>query len=412
MAQPRIRLNAFGHLSLYGIPLRIHPGWLLTAILVTIAVANLDARDGQLPRSPWPYLGGLVVAGLLFGSVLAHEVAHAAVARRCGLTVRRITIHIFGGTAEVDAEDLRPRSEALVAAAGPAVNVVFAALAGLGWLALRGLGGPLERGFQIIAVANAALAVLTLLPGYPLDGGRVVRAGLWYLNDDLLAATRWAAFYGQLLGWCLIFGGAILLFRERLLWASSLALGGWFLRMEARRGYSEIVWQDLSRRTPSIHAAFLDPPRIPADRSLDEAADDVLAGMGQRGEGGPSLVVDPAGIPIGVLGIDELRAFKRSQWPATTADAAMVTLPVLLIVPPDQPLNRTLAQFAESRYSYALILGVGGRREEDGPAVGIITPRRVVRFLAEGARAHSTADPVTAVGTQGPQDADKPRQGR
>lgn len=413
MAQPRTGLSPGGRLfSLYGIPLRIHPGWVLTAILVTIAVANLDARDGQLPRSPWPYLGGLVVAALLFCSVLAHEVAHALVARRCGLNVRRITIHIFGGTAEVDAEELRPRSEALVAAAGPAANAALAALVGLGWLALRGRGGALASGLQIVAVANAALAVLTLLPGYPLDGGRVVRAGLWYLNDDLLAATRWAAFYGQLLGWCLIFGGAILLFRERLLWASSLALGGWFLRLEARRGYTEIVWQDLSKRTPSIHAAFLDPPRIPADRSLDEAADDVLAGMGARGEGGPSLVVDDAGLPLGVLGIDELRAVKRARWPATRAGAAMAPLSLLLTVPPEQALSRTLAQFAESRYSYALILSVGGRREEDGPAVGIITPRRVLRYLAEGVRARPAGDPVTAVGPQGPLDPGKQRRGR
>ena len=410
MAPTRTSPGSFNQFTFHGIPLRIHPGWLLTAVLVTLAVANLDARDGQLPRSPWPYLGGFVVAAVLFCSVLAHEVAHALVARRCGLTVRRVTIHIFGGTAEVDAEELRPRSEALVAAAGPAVNVALAALAGLGWLALRGLGGPVATGFQIVAIANAALAVLTLLPGYPLDGGRVVRAALWYLNDDLLAATRWASFYGQLLGWCLVFGGAILLFRERLLWASSLALGGWFLRVEARRGYNEIVWQDLSRRTPSIHAAFLDPPRIPADRSLDEAADDVLAGMGARGDGGPGLVVDGAGVPIGVLGIDELRAVRRSRWPATSAGSAMAPLPALLTVPLDQPLSRTLAQFGESRYSYALILGVGGRREEDGPAVGIITPRRIVRYLAEGVRARPAGDPVTAVGP--PTPLDPSNQGR
>lgn len=398
MAQPRPRL------TFYGTPLRVHPGWLLTAALVTVVVANLADPGERPPQTPWPYLGGFAIACLLFCSVLVHELAHALVARRCGLTVRRITVHIFGGAAEIDADALQPRNEALIAAAGPAINAAIAAVCGLGWLALRGSGGALEFGFQTITVANIALVVLTLLPGYPLDGGRIVRAGLWYLNDDLIAATRWASLYGQVLGWSLIIGAAILLFRDRLLWASTLLIGGWFLRIEARRGYNEIVWQDLSRRTPSIHAAFLDPPRIPADRSLDEAADDVLAGMGPRAEGGPSLVVDPAGAPIGVLGLDQLRALKRSQWPTVTAGAAMAPLPLLLAVSPDQPLSRTLAQLAEARYSYALVLGIGGRREEDGPAVGIITPQRIVRYLAEGVRTRRPrpTDPVTAVEPAGP----------
>jgi Zn-dependent protease len=396
MAQPRPGL------TFYGIPLRIHPGWLLTAVLVTVVVANLADPAEEPPRALLPYLGGLLIAVGLFCSVLVHELAHAAVARRCGLAVRRVTVHIFGGTAEIDAEALRPRSEALVAAAGPGVNALMAAVFGLAWLALREMGGALALGCQMLAVANAAITVLTLLPGYPLDGGRVVRAGLWYLNDDLVAATRWASVYGQVLGWTLIFGAVFLLLRDRLLWASTLAIGGWFLRIEARRGYQEIVWQDLSRRTPSIHAAFLDPPRIPTDRLLEEAADDVLAGMGMHGEGGPSLVIDETGTPIGVLGIEELRAVRRKSWPTTTAGSAMVSVERLLAVPPDQPLNRTLVQIADARHEYALILGIGGRRAEDGPAVGIITPRRIVRHLSEGMRARpSRVDPVTAVGPPG-----------
>jgi Zn-dependent protease len=407
MARPRPRL------TFYGIPLRIHPGWLLTAALVTVVVANLADPAERPPETPLPYFGGLLIAALLFCSVLAHELAHAAVARRCGLTVRRVTVHIFGGTAEIDADALRPRSEALVAAAGPGANALIAAAFGLGWLALRGVGGPLAIGFQLLGIANAAIAVLTLLPGYPLDGGRIVRAGLWYLNDDLVAATRWASLYGQVLGWTLIIGAIILLLRDRLLWASTLAIGGWFLRIEARRGYNEIVWQELSRRTPSIHAAFLEPPRIPTGRSLDDAADDVLAGMGTRGEGGPSLVVDDAGVPVGVLGIDELRAVKRKEWPTVTAGSAMARITQVLTVPPDQPLNRTLVQLAEAGHPYALILGVGGRREEDGPAVGIITPRRIMRHLAEGMRSRlPPAEPVTAVGAPETVDAGGQRPGR
>src|SRR5262249_38899196 len=149
------------------------------------------------------------------------------------------------------------------------------------------------------------LAILTILPGYPLDGGRIIRAGLWYFLDDLVYATRLAAAYGQALAFCLMIAGAILLLRDQPLWGAGLIFGAWFLRGEARRGYRQLLWGDPSKRARTTPAAFLQPPHIPASRILDEAVDDVLEGMGQHGEGGPSLIVDGTGLPIGLLGIDQ-----------------------------------------------------------------------------------------------------------
>jgi Zn-dependent protease len=368
---------------LYGIPLRIHPSWLLTAALIVAGVVSLAPAWAGVTDEPTLYVGGVIVAALLFGSVLLHEVAHAAVARRCGLPVRRITIHFFGGAAEIDADSLRPRDEALVAGIGPLASAALALGFGALWWAGRGAGGLLAFCLALLAIVNGALALLTIFPGYPLDGGRIVRAGLCYFLDDLIAATRLAAAYGQLLGWAMIVGGAVAFLRGDLLLATALVFGGWFLRGEAREGYRQILWRDRSKRTPTIHAAFLAAPRIPAERILDEAVDDVLEGLGHANTGGPSLVVDVRGVPIGILGLDQLRKIGRARWPSTTAGAAMVPLADLLTFPADLPLDKALAACAAGRYSYALVLGDGQTEGHDGPAIGIISPDRIMRHLAQ-----------------------------
>jgi Zn-dependent protease len=386
-------------LHLYGIPLRIHRSWLLTAAIVVAGVVTLAPLSAGELSSPSRYLGGVLIAFLLFGSVLVHELAHAAAARRCGLPVRRITMHFFGGAAEVDADSLRPRAEAIVAVVGPLASGALAALFGLLWWLERDFGGFPEFGLSLLAIVNVALAILTILPGYPLDGGRIVRAGLWYFLDDLVAATRLAAAYGQALGWALVAAGLFMLLRERPLWAVALIFGGWFLRNEAREGYRQILWRDLSKRIPTIHAAFLQAPRIPASRLLDEAVDDVLEGLGQGGEGGPSLVVNENGRPIGLLGLDQIRAIKRARWNAMTAGEAMLPLAALPTLPADLPLDKALAACVAGRYSYALVIGGLATDPQGGPPIGIITPARITRHLAHGVRTRrDPSEPVTEVG--------------
>lgn len=386
-------------LQLYGIPLRIHPSWLLTAALIVAGVATLAPLSAGTARTPSIYLGGVIVAALLFGSVLVHELAHAFVARWCGLPVRRITMYFFGGAAELDADALRPPAEAIVAVAGPLASAGLAGAFGLLWWATGALGGLPSFCLQLLTIANLALAVLTILPGYPLDGGRIVRAGLWYFLDDLVNATRLAAAYGQGLAYCMLLAGVVVLLRNQPIWGAGLIAGGWFLRGEAQRGYRHILWRDLSKRVPTIHAAFLQPPRIPAGRILDEAVDDVLEGMGQHGEGGPSLVIDGTGQPIGLLGLDQVRAIKRSRWATTTAAEAMLPLAGLPTLPAELPLDAALATLADGKYSYALILGGGAPQERGATAIGIVTPTRIMRHLARGIRRRrDPSDPVTDVG--------------
>ena len=364
---------------LFGIPLQIHPSWLLAVALVVLAVGQ-DAGGLAAGTRFGRYGAGLALAALLFASVLVHELAHALAARRCALPVERITIYPFGGAAQVDADALTPRNEALTAVAGPLASAGLGALFAALWWPLRGAGGMLEAGLRVLALVNGGICLLTLLPGYPLDGGRIVRALVWYLTDDLMAATRLASIYGQFLGWCLL-GVGLLLFGwgTSAPWGLGLLLIGWFLRGEARRAYRELLWRELSKRLPTYHATFLRPPRIPARQTLAEAVDDVLEGLGQQNEGGPSVVVDDAGAIVGVLGLDQLRAVKRRDWPETPVGEAMVPRGELPSIQQDQPLAAALPLLEARRHGFGLVVAVGAG--DDEPPVGVVTKTRIVRLL-------------------------------
>jgi len=369
---------------LFGIPVRFSPSWALAVALVVGGMIAFAPPALGAAGSPVRIGAALLIALFLLGTVMLHELGHAFVARWRGIPVRRIALHFFGGVTELDAEAVRPGGEALVAVAGPVVNLLLAAMLGGLWFAVRDLGGTAAFALEFLALANLALAVLTLLPGYPLDGGRIVRAGLWYLLDDLLAATRLATLYAQGIAWGLVLAGIIVLLRDQPVWGIGLLTCGWFLRSEARDGYRNLLWWERSKRLPTIGAAAIQQPRIPADRPLAEAADDVLEGLGDRGEQLPSFVIDARGTPIGLLGIAQLRAVRRARWPAVTAGEAMLTFDTLPVLAADLPLDRALAACATERYSYALVVGSESTVGGVAPTIGIVTPARMLRYLARG----------------------------
>ncbi len=388
---------------LFGIPIRFSPSWILAIVLLVGGMIAFAPPTLGAARSPARIGAALLLAVFLLGAVVLHELAHALVARWCDIPVRRIALHFFGGVTELDAEALHPGGEASVAVAGPVVNLLLAALLGGLWSLVRDLGGAVAFALEFLALANLALALLTLLPGYPLDGGRIVRAGLWYLLDDLLAATRLAALYAQGIAWGLVLAGIVVLLRDQPAWGLGLLTCGWFLRGEARDGYRSLLWRERSKRLPTIGAAAIQQPRIPAERPLAAAADDVLEGLGDRGEQLPSFVVDARDTPIGLLGIAQLRAVRRSRWATVTAGEAMLAFGAVPVLAADLPLDRALAACATGRYSYALVVGPEGASGGLAQTIGIVTPARMLRYLARGDELPSErAAPPRHAGTNDP----------
>lgn len=279
-----------------------------------------------------------------------------------------------------------PRTAAVLAAAGPAIMALLAIGFALVALLVRRASHEATTAFRAVALVDAGFVAVSLLPGYPLDGGRLLRALVWYVTDDKLGATRLLSWYGQALGW-LLMGGGLALLGGSLdpLFAASALLGGWVLRVEARAGYLAEKWRELTQRLPVYRVAFLRPPRIAMERLLAHAVDDVLEAAGREGQGGPALVVDSGGRVAGVIGLDEFQRAGRSTWATVTVGAAMVPRDRALVVVESAEIGTVLDQLARSATPYALVT-----REDGQEPIGAISrarlERQIMRLLRENSR--------------------------
>lgn len=234
--------NAWRLGSILGIELHIDSSWFIIFALVTWTLAG-HYFPAENPGAPAPinWALGISASLLFFLSVLVHELGHSLVAIRLGNQVRRITLFIFGGLAQIGGEPDRPSKELLIAAAGPATSIAIAVSAGAAWYVL-GDGSPSWASlFRYLGTINLALACFNLVPGFPLDGGRILRALIWWATSNFRLATRVASFSGRLVALLLIAWGIRLILSGRVLngvWTISI---GWFLYNAAVNSYRNII---------------------------------------------------------------------------------------------------------------------------------------------------------------------------
>lgn len=220
-----------------GIDLRIHPSWFVIVLLVLWTLAAV-ALPPDFPELAAPLRWGLaaVITALFFLSLLAHELAHSVVAVLRGIPVHRITFFLFGGMAHTSMDSRTPGEEFAIAVAGPVMSVLLGGLfLALWWLgATLGWATPLLGVAVYVAALNLVLALFNLLPGFPMDGGRILRAGLWKATGDVHRATRWAAGVGVGMALVLIALGVWRVIRGDILAGVWLVLIGLFVRSAAR----------------------------------------------------------------------------------------------------------------------------------------------------------------------------------
>ncbi|MGH2458542.1 MAG: site-2 protease family protein [Chloroflexota bacterium] len=220
---------------LRGIPIDLQASWPPVFFFVAWTLA-----ERFFPRiyPPWSLLGdwslGLLSSGLLFGSLLAHEFGHALVARGRGLTVYRISLFLFGGVAEIDLDGGKALDEFWLASAGPAVSLALAIICLGLWLEAIGLDPHFRAIALYLGMSNGLLGAFNLLPGYPLDGGRILRSALWSIDGNLERATRYARWSGQVLGGAILLAGLAWLAQRSYVDGGWLAALGLFLILAAR----------------------------------------------------------------------------------------------------------------------------------------------------------------------------------
>jgi Zn-dependent protease/CBS domain-containing protein len=352
-----------------GIPIGLDYSWFLIFALITWALAAnyypVEFPDWA-PALCWTM--GAVTAAMLFVSVLLHELGHSVVAMRFRIPVRSITLFIFGGVAQIDAEPPGAFAEFLVAAAGPLVSFSLAALFDL----LKNLvpgGGPAFGLFEYLAFINAALAIFNLIPGFPLDGGRVFRAIVWAVTGNMRRATWLAAMVGRAFAFLFIFYGVWQIFSGRLADGIWIAFIGWFLDNAAA---AQIQQQALQGRLEGHTVAQVLEPHVPSvdgTRTLQQLVDDHVVSSGERA----FLVTDAHGA-VGFLTLHRIMEIPRPSWPATTAADAMVPFDRVRSVRPDLEVWKALQEMDRAGVSQLPVVA-------DGRVIGLVSRQDVVSFL-------------------------------
>jgi Zn-dependent protease/predicted transcriptional regulator len=307
---------------------------------------------------------------LFFGSVLVHELAHALVAQARGIRVQDITLFLFGGATRARVESRGPGDEFLIALVGPLTSLL---LAGLFWLidvVGRGvLSTPVAGMFGYLGWVNLLLAAFNLVPGFPLDGGRLLRSAIWKATGSFGRATRIASLAGQGVGWLLVAAGVASLVAGDLAGGIWFAFIGWFLVQAARSSYQELQLQQLLRGVEAEDVMAGDLRRIPPELSLQDAVDDYFMRYDHS-----AFPVDEQGQTIGLLTLRGVRRVPREQWPTRRVRELMVPLDDQVVVAPDARMDGVLGKLQDGEAGRVLVV-------QDGEVVGIITPSDLTRWL-------------------------------
>jgi Zn-dependent protease len=364
---PGIRIG-----RIFGIQIALHPSWFVIFLIVTYTMAV-----GELPRvfKTWEvglyWVVGALISLLFFGSVLAHELSHSLLARRFGIRVRDITLFIFGGASTLEGEAKGPREEALIAAAGPLASLAIGAV-------LLGLGAVIGQEqltaiFSWLGFINITLGLFNLIPGFPMDGGRILRAVIWRIRGDRNAATRNAALVGRFFGYLLIAGGVFLIFQGANLFTGVwLALIGWFLSNAAETTVAQMSVEHALHGVKVREVMESDPPSISPNESVADLVNDRLI----RGEHRSFLVRHEDGGLAGIVTLSDVRRMPRENWEAARVTDIMTRFAELATIAPDAELEAGLKLLQEREVNQLPVVTDEGRT-----VVGLLTRAGILRLI-------------------------------
>jgi Zn-dependent protease/predicted transcriptional regulator len=353
-----------------GIPVRVHPSWLVILGLLTwsLSVGYFPQVLPGLPAGAL-WLKGLTAALLLFVSVFLHELAHSVVARRYGIPVSSITLHIFGGVSQLEREPDRPGAEFLIAVVGPLTSFAIAAVLALA-TALAGPGPGARALMQYLIFVNAIVGVFNLVPGFPLDGGRLLRAVLWKLQGNLQSATRMASRAGGLVALGLIGLGVVRVFTGEFLGGIWLVLIGLFLRQAAEGSYQQLVLRDVLGPLAVRDVMSRDVVQIPADLSVDRVVEDFF----WRHRVSSFPVVDDGRV-VGIVALDQLKQVPPERRAEMAVRQLMLPLTETLVAAPGDPLARAFEKLTLNGLGRLVVL-------DRGRLVGYLSVKDVMHVLA------------------------------
>ncbi len=389
-AEKEVAENLRGSIKLFsiaGIPVDINASWLIAVAIITWSLSTTAYPSFfRLWSEPQYWLAGIVTTLLLFTSVLAHELGHSLVALSQGLRVRGITLLLFGGVSRIQGEASRPRNEFLIAFAGPVVSLVIG-LALLGWWfkfhpVHEIQVTPLHGVIFFTGWMNILVAGFNLLPGYPMDGGRVLRSAVWGFTGDTKRASRVAYAVGRVVFFLLIGWGAWRILSGDVFGGVWVALIGWFLmssaRAEARReAAKERSQQDASSPVEQDHLSFpveLASSSMPSMVEADLTVTQAMTGMASM-DPASSIPVSHNGELSGFIVRQDLGDVPFAQRSSVVV-GELVNSGSLRVISSDAPVREALGEMDKHRVSQLVVM-------DDDYVIGIVTRQGIVQALLE-----------------------------
>ncbi len=357
----------------FGFEIRLDLSWFVVFLLVlwTFAQSVFPRRTPGLSSNEY-ILMAVSGAALFFASVLLHELAHSAMARARGIPVEGITLFIFGGIARIRSEATNPKDEFLITIVGP----LSSALIGVMLLVLArmseavGLHRAVASVADYLALLNFILAAFNLVPGFPLDGGRLLRSLVWHVTKDVRKATRLASLTGQGFGFVMIGFGMLGLFQGFLVSGIWLIFIGWFLSQAAQASYRQLILRRILQGVQVREAMTRNPETVGSDVTLRDLVDDYFL----RRRYGAFPVTDDSGRPLGLITLSQVKEVDRDRWPTTSVSTVMTRICEAVTVRPDDSLAQVLTKLESADVGRALVV-------EDGRLEGVISRADVAAWL-------------------------------
>jgi len=366
---------------IFGIEIGLHYSWFIIALLITLSLAAHFRQHNPEWGDSLSWGLAIITALLFFAAIVAHELSHAVVAKARGLPVRSITLFALGGVAEIEKEAVDAKTEFWMGIVGPItsllIGIICLGLAMLlGWTPPEFPQRPLPAMLMWLGYINIVLAVFNMVPGFPLDGGRVLRAIVWWITGDAKSATTIAARVGQVIAFGMIVYGVMRFFGGAGFGGLWIAFIGWFLLSASRESQAQVAITEGLRDVRVADVMSREYPTVDGYANLQSFVEDYLVRTGRR-----CFVVIMNGHPEGMITPHEIREIDRARWPYTTVADLMRPLDQVRTVAPDRPVSEALEVMAHDDLNQLPVVA-------EGELAGLISRAHVLQLLQTRAELH------------------------
>ncbi len=358
----------FGKIA--GIEIGVHWSWIPIFIIFTWLFAT-GTLDHFFPHwsTAAKWIAGAVTSAIFFASLLAHELAHSFVARSKGLQVRGITLFFIGGVSNLGGEPRSAGEEFQISVVGPLTSLLMGGVFAVGWVIIHPFSPGIAGVSAQLAVINALLAVFNMVPGFPLDGGRVFRSIIWQRTHNLLRSTRIASMVGEGIGYLLMAIGVVFFIFGNLFDGIYFFIVGLFLRGIAAGSYQQMIAEETLSGLKARDAALQSCEIVSPSESVESVVDNYVLLRNIR-----CFPVQTSDSLLGLVTLEDIRHVPREEWPITPVEKAMKSIDRLHAVSPDEDLRHVLQLMASQDINQVPVV-------ENGRLLGMISRSDILRLI-------------------------------